>query len=44
VTAHATAATTEGRLVTRDHGKSIEIPLAHTEVHIRVDGFLADAR
>ncbi len=43
--AHATSgdATTEGRLVTREHGKTIDVPLAHTDVHIRVDGFLADA-
>ncbi len=43
--AHATNGdtTTEGRLVTREHGKTIDVPLAHTDVHIRVDGFLADA-
>jgi Ca-activated chloride channel family protein len=39
----AAAATTEGRLVTRDHGKPVDMPLEHTDVHIRVDGFLADA-
>src|SRR5438094_4615534 len=43
LTAPASAATTEGRLVTREHGKSIDIPLAHTDVHVRIDGFLADA-
>ena len=29
LTVPASAATTEGRLVTREHGKSIDIPLAH---------------
>lgn len=37
------AATTEGRLVTRDHGTPIDLPLAHTDVHLRVEGFLVDA-
>ena len=39
----ALAATTEGRLVASDRGKPVDIPLEHTDVHIRVDGFLADA-
>ena len=40
--AHATgttASTTEGRLVTRDR----DVPLEHTDVHVRIDGYLADA-
>jgi Ca-activated chloride channel family protein len=39
----ADAATDEGRLVTRKDGKTIDVPLEHTDVKIRVDGFLADA-
>jgi Ca-activated chloride channel family protein len=33
----------EGRLVTRHDGKTIDVPLEHTDVQIRVDGPLADA-
>ncbi len=33
----------EGRLVTRQGGKVIDVPLEHTEVAIRVDGHLAEA-
>jgi Ca-activated chloride channel family protein len=43
LSASASAGTTEGRLVARDKGKSIDVPLEHTDVKIRVDGFLADA-
>jgi Ca-activated chloride channel family protein len=32
----------EGHLVTRHGGKTIDVPLAHTDVHVRIDGFLAD--
>src|SRR5262245_18349322 len=39
----ADAASNEGRLVTRQDGKTIDVPLEHTDVRIRVDGFLADA-
>ena len=41
--ATAAASTTEGRMVVRDHGKTVDVPLEHTDVKIRVDGFLADA-
>ncbi|HEY5935462.1 MAG TPA: VIT domain-containing protein, partial [Kofleriaceae bacterium] len=34
---------TEGRLVTKHEGKVIDVPLEHTDVHIRVDGHLAEA-
>jgi len=33
----------EGRLATRHDGKTIDVPLEHTDVQIRVDGPLADA-
>jgi Ca-activated chloride channel homolog len=36
-------ATTEGRLVTRDGKTVVDVPLEHTDVRIRVDGYLADA-
>jgi len=39
----ADAASDEGRLVTRKDGKTIDVPLEHTDVRIHVDGFLADA-
>ncbi|MGE5181478.1 MAG: VIT domain-containing protein [Acidobacteriota bacterium] len=39
----ASAATTEGRLVAKHDGKPIDIPLEHTDVHLRVDAFLVDA-
>ncbi len=42
-TGAASADTTQGRLVTRDHECTVDFPLEHTEVRIRVDGFLADA-
>jgi Ca-activated chloride channel family protein len=42
-TAAAASGTTEGRLVVRERGKAIDLPLEHTDVHIRVDGYLADA-
>ncbi|HEV7554961.1 MAG TPA: VIT domain-containing protein, partial [Kofleriaceae bacterium] len=32
----------EGHLVTRHAGATIEVPLEHTDVHVRIDGFLAD--
>src|SRR5215831_11578335 len=38
-----TAKPSEGRLVTRHDGKTIDVPLEHTDVQIRVDGQLADA-
>lgn len=44
---HATApakdTANEGRLVTKHDGKVIDVPLEHTDVHIRVDGHLAEA-
>ena len=40
--AHADTAT-EGRLVTKHDGKVIDIPLEHTDVHVRIDGHLAEA-
>src|SRR4051812_1273741 len=43
LSASASAGTTEGRLVAREKGKSVDVPLEHTDVKIRVDGFLADA-
>jgi len=33
----------EGRLVTRVGGKLVDVPLAHTDVHIRIDGPVAEA-
>jgi Ca-activated chloride channel family protein len=44
-TAHAVAPapTTEGHLVTKHGGEVVDVPLAHTDVHIRVDGMLVDA-
>jgi Ca-activated chloride channel family protein len=39
----ASAATTEGRLVVQHEGKPVDVPLEHTDVHLRVDGFLVDA-
>lgn len=39
----ATDKPSEGRLVTRHDGKTIDVPLEHTDVRIRVDGPLADA-
>ena len=43
-TASAVApATTEGHLVTRHAKEVVDVPLAHTEVHLRVDGMLVDA-
>jgi Ca-activated chloride channel homolog len=39
----ATDKPSEGRLVTRHDGKTIDVPLEHTDVQIRVDGPLADA-
>jgi Ca-activated chloride channel family protein len=39
----ASAATSEGRLVVQHEGKPVDVPLEHTEVHLRVDGFLVDA-
>src|SRR5262245_6624714 len=39
----ASETSSEGRLVTRHDGKTIDVPLEHTDVKIRVDGFLADA-
>ena len=39
----ASAATTEGRLVVRHEGRAVDLPLAHTDVRLRVDGFLVDA-
>jgi Ca-activated chloride channel family protein len=41
--AAAAAATTEGRLVTRDRGLPVDMPLEHTDVDIHIDGYLADA-
>ena len=43
LSASAIAGTTEGRLVTREKGKPVDVPLQHTDVKIHVDGFLADA-
>ena len=43
---HAAASerpTSEGRLVTKHDGKLVEVPLEHTDVHLRVDGYLAEA-
>jgi len=46
---HSTSASTtaqeptEGRLVTRDGKQLVDVPLKHTQVRIRVDGYLADA-
>jgi Ca-activated chloride channel family protein len=37
------AGTTEGRLVARRGNETVDVPLRHTDVHIRVDGNLADA-
>jgi Ca-activated chloride channel family protein len=37
------ASTTEGRLVTKRGEAVIDVPLEHTDVHVRVDGHLADA-
>ena len=41
--AAATDPRTEGRLVTKRDGKVVDVPLEHTEVAIRVDGYLAEA-
>src|SRR5262245_20504443 len=37
----APPATTEGRLATRDGARVVDVPLEHTEVGIRIDGFVA---
>nr|HEX4317867.1 VIT domain-containing protein [Kofleriaceae bacterium] len=43
-TGPASLATTEGRLVASDRaGHPADVPLVHTDVAIRVDGYLADA-
>ncbi len=39
----APAPTTEGHLVTRRGAEVVDVPLAHTEVHLRVSGMLVDA-
>src|SRR5437763_965954 len=39
----ASAATTEGRLVVKQDGKPVDMPLEHTDVKLRVDAFLVDA-
>jgi Ca-activated chloride channel family protein len=39
----ATDRTSEGRLVARRDGKTIDVPLEHTDVQIRIDGPIADA-
>jgi Ca-activated chloride channel homolog len=38
------AATTEGRLVTKADGKVVDVPLAHTDVVIEVAGHVAETR
>jgi Ca-activated chloride channel family protein len=35
--------TSEGRLVTKQAGQLVDVPLAHTDVRIRVDGNIAEA-
>jgi Ca-activated chloride channel family protein len=39
----APAPTTEGHLVTRHGSETVDVPLAHTDVVLRVDGMLVDA-
>src|SRR5262249_40172032 len=41
-TAHASVAPTEGSLTTRAGAEIVDVPLRHTEVHIRVTGIVAD--
>jgi Ca-activated chloride channel family protein len=38
-----TTTPTGGRLVTRDGGEVVDVPLAHTDVRLRIDGHLAEA-
>lgn len=40
---HAVTDATEGRLVTARGQETVDVPLEHTEVAIRIDGHLADA-
>ena len=40
----AAGASGEGRLVTQVEGKLVDVPLEHTDVQIRVDGPIAEAR
>jgi Ca-activated chloride channel family protein len=42
--AASTAAETGGHMVTRDGKRTVEVPLEHTAVRVRVDGNLVDAR
>jgi Ca-activated chloride channel family protein len=42
VPAAASAAVTEGRLTTRNHGETVDVPLEHTDVKIHVVGPLAE--
>ena len=37
------ATETGGRMLTRDGKRSVDVPLEHTAVRIRVDGHLVDA-
>lgn len=39
----ASSKASEGRLVTGDGGKTVDLPLEHTDVRIHIDGFVADA-